>query len=39
MALLVVASAALAQPVPRQTAAPDPLVRMNESIDALTKKV
>jgi len=39
MALLVVASAALAQPVPRQTAAPDPLVRMNESIDALTRKV
>jgi serine protease Do len=36
--LLLVASTALAQPVARQTA-PDPLVRMNESIDALTRKV
>jgi serine protease Do len=36
----MLAAAAGAQPVPRQTAAaPDPLVRMNESIDALTKKV
>ena len=35
------ASTALAQPVPRQAppAQPDPLVRMNESIDALTRKV
>jgi serine protease Do len=32
------ASSAFAQPVPR-AAQPDPLVRMNESIDALTKKV
>jgi serine protease Do len=32
------ASTAFAQPVPR-AAQPDPLVRMNESIDALTKKV
>ena len=40
IAILSLASSAVAQPVPRQTAAaPDPLVRMNESIDALTKKV
>ena len=39
MVLLCAASSAVAQPVPRQTAAPDPFVRMNESIDALTKKV
>ena len=39
MVLLLVASSAAAQPVPRQPAAPDPFVRMNESIDALTKKV
>ena len=38
LSLLLVASTALAQPVARQTA-PDPLVRMNESIDALTRKV
>jgi serine protease Do len=38
LSFLLVASAALAQPVARQ-AAPDPLVRMNESIDALTRKV
>ncbi len=37
-ALLLVASTALAQPVPRQATA-DPLQRMNESIDALTRKV
>ena len=36
--VLLVASTALAQPVARQTA-PDPLVRMNESVDALTRKV
>ena len=36
--LLLSASTALAQPVPRPTQ-PDPLVRMNESIDALTRKV
>jgi serine protease Do len=30
---------AFAQPVPRQQAAVDPLVRMNESMDALTRKV
>src|SRR5262245_30849525 len=37
---LLVAASALAQPVPRQQApAADPLVRMNESIDALTRKV
>ena len=35
---LLAASTASAQPVPRATQ-PDPLVRMNESIDALTKKV
>jgi serine protease Do len=35
---LLAASSAFAQPVPRATP-PDPLVRMNESIDALTKKV
>ena len=38
LSLLVAASAAFAQPVPRAVP-PDPLVRMNESIDALTKKV
>ena len=38
LSLLVPVTAALAQPVARQ-AAPDPLVRMNESIDALTRKV
>ena len=37
-AILLVASAALAQPVARQ-APPDPLERINESIDALTRKV
>src|SRR6187200_3041099 len=38
--LLLVASTALAQqPVPRPAPPPDPLVRMNESIDALTRKV
>jgi serine protease Do len=38
--LLLFAASAIAQPVPRQQApAGDPLVRMNESIDALTKKV
>ena len=37
-ALLFVASTALAQPVARQTP-PDPLEQMNESIDALTRKV
>jgi serine protease Do len=40
IAMLLLAPSAVAQPVPRQTAAaPDPFVRMNESIDALTKKV
>ena len=38
LSLLIAASTALAQPVPRP-APPDPLVRMNESIDALTRKV
>ncbi len=38
MLLLLTASAAAAQPVPRP-AVPDPLVRMNESLDALTRKV
>ena len=38
LSLLIVASTAFAQPVPRP-APPDPLVRMNESIDALTRKV
>lgn len=38
ISLLVAASTAFAQPVPRP-APPDPLVRMNESIDALTRKV
>src|SRR5678815_4504222 len=38
--LLLFAASAIAQPVPRQQApAGDPLVRMNEAIDALTKKV
>ena len=39
--LLWAASAAVAQPVPRQAppAQQEPLARMNESIDALTKKV
>ena len=36
--LLAAASTALAQPVPRQ-APPDPLLQLNESIDALTRKV
>ena len=36
--VLLAASAAIAQPVPRATQ-PDPLVSMNQSIDALTKKV
>ena len=39
LSLLLAASTALAQPVPRPAAPPDPLVRMNESIDALTRKV
>ena len=38
LSLLVVASTGFAQAVPRQVT-PDPLVRMNESIDALTRKV
>ena len=38
LSLLVAASTAFAQPVPRP-APPDPLVKMNESIDALTRKV
>jgi serine protease Do len=38
MLCLLTASAASAQPVPRP-AVPDPLVRMNESLDALTRKV
>ena len=38
LSLFLTASTALAQPVPRPTQ-PDPLVRMNESIDALTRKV
>ena len=38
LSLLLAASTALAQPVPRPTQ-PDPLVRMNEAIDALTRKV
>ena len=36
--LLAAVSTALAQPVPRQPAA-DPLLQLNESIDALTRKV
>ena len=36
--ILCFATAASAQPVPRPQAA-DPLVRMNEAVDALTKKV
>ena len=39
LSLLLAASTALAQPVPRAAPPPDPLVRMNESIDALTRKV
>ena len=39
LSLLLAASTALAQPVPRPASPPDPLVRMNESIDALTRKV
>src|SRR6187431_2429429 len=42
LSLLLAASTALAQPVPRAAPpapAADPLVRMNESIDALTRKV
>jgi serine protease Do len=38
LSLLLTALTAQAQPVPRPVQ-PDPLVRMNESIDALTKKV
>ena len=38
LSLFLTASTALAQPVPRPVQ-PDPLVRMNESIDALTRKV
>jgi len=37
--LLVATATAHAQPVPRQAPPPDPLVRMNESVDALTRKV
>ena len=37
--LLVFVSTAFGQPVPRQSAVPEPFARMNESIDALTKKV
>jgi serine protease Do len=36
---LLLAALAEAQPVPRAVPPPDPLVRMNESIDALTRKV
>jgi serine protease Do len=40
LSLLLAASTAVAQPVPpRPASPPDPLVRMNESIDALTRKV
>ena len=39
LSLLLAAPTALAQPVPRPAPPPDPLVRMNESIDALTRKV
>ncbi len=39
LSVLLAASTALAQPVPRPASPPDPLVRMNESIDALTRKV
>jgi serine protease Do len=39
LSLLLAASAALAQTAPRPAPPPDPLVRMNESIDALTSKV
>ncbi len=39
LSLLFAALAAEAQPVPRAAPPPDPLVRMNESIDALTRKV
>ena len=39
LSLLLAASTAFAQPVPRPAPPPDPLVRMNESIDALTRKV
>ena len=38
LSLLAASTASAQQPVPRATQ-PDPLVRMNESIDALTKKV
>ena len=38
LSLFLTASTALAQAVPRPTQ-PDPMVRMNESIDALTRKV
>jgi serine protease Do len=37
--LLVATATAHAQPVPRQAPPTDPLVRMNESVDALTRKV
>jgi serine protease Do len=37
--LFLAAPSAEAQPVPRAAPPPDPLVRMNESIDALTRKV
>src|SRR4030095_1237568 len=36
---LVIAAGAFAQPVARQAAAADPLARLNESLDALTRKV
>ena len=36
---MLLSVSAFAQPVPRQQAAVDPLVRLNESMDALTKKV
>ena len=39
LSLLLSALTAQAQPVPRAAPPPDPLVRMNESIDALTRKV
>ena len=39
LSLLLAVSTAGAQPVPRAAPPPDPLVRMNESIDALTRKV
>ena len=36
---MLLSASAFAQPVLRQQAAVDPLVRLNESMDALTKKV